>query len=343
MDQLKRRKCDPEGAAKYREVNKKIKQDMRRAEDNWIAEQCCEIEDSLSKNNSKKAYQIVKDLTSVKKGITTTIQDKSGKCLTEEQQILNRWTEYCSELYSHNTKGDPVVLNCPQTTEEDDYPILREEVEAAVKSLKKGKSAGIDNIPAVLVQAGGEAMITTLTTICNKIWQTGEWPTPWTKSLIITLPKKGNLQMCQNYRTISLINHSSKVMLKILLNRLKPQAEEIITEEQAGFRVGRSPSEQIFNLRILCEKYLQHQQSLYHVFIDFKRAFDKVWHAALWATMRKYDIGSKLVRTIEHLYDNATSAVNFQHRRLVSNNSWSSTRMPTITNALQHFSGKDHD
>ena len=309
--ELKRRKCDPEGAAKYREVNKKIKQDMRRAKDNWIAEQCCEIEDSLSKNNSKKAYQIVKDLTSVKKGITTTIQDKSGKCLTEEQQILNRWTEYCSELYSHNTNGDPVVLNCTQTTEEDDYPILREEVEAAVKSLKKGKSAGIDNIPAELVQAGGEALITTLTTICNKIWQTGEWPTPWTQSLIITLPKKGNLQMCQNYRTISLISHPSKVMLKILLNRLKPQAEEIIAEEQAGFRAGRSTSEQIFNLRILCEKHLQHQQSLYHVFIDFKKAFDKVWHAALWATMRKYNIGSKLVRTIEHLYDNATSAVTF--------------------------------
>ena len=309
--ELKRRKCDPEGAAKYREVNKKIKQDMRRAKDNWIAEQCCEIEDSLSKNNSKKAYQIVKDLTSVKKGITTTIQDKSGKCLTEEQQILNRWTEYCSELYSHNTNGDPVVLNCTQTTEEDDYPILREEVEAAVKSLKKGKSAGIDNIPAELVQAGGEALITTLTTICNKIWQTGKWPTPWTQSLIITLPKKGNLQMCQNYRTISLISHPSKVMLKILLNRLKPQAEEIIAEEQAGIRAGRSTSEHIFNLRILCEKHLQHQQSLYHVFIDFKKAFDKVWHAALWATMRKYNIGSKLVRTIEHLYDNATSAVTF--------------------------------
>ena len=122
---LKRRKCDPEGAAKYREVNRKIKQDMRRTKDNWIAEQCCNIEDSLSKNNIKKAYQIVKDLTSVKKGITTTIQDKSGKCLTEEQQILNRWTEYCTELNSHNTNGDPVILNCPQTTENEDYPILR--------------------------------------------------------------------------------------------------------------------------------------------------------------------------------------------------------------------------
>ena len=156
-------------------------------------------------------------------------------------------------------------------------------MEAAVQSLKKGKSVGVGNIPAELVQAGKEDVITDLTIICEKIWHTGEWQTPWTQSLVITVPKKGNLQQCQSYRTISLISHPSKVMLKIILNRLKPQAEKIIAEEQAGFRAGRSTTEQIFILRILCEKYLQHQQDLYHVFIDFKKAFDRVWHATLWA------------------------------------------------------------
>ena len=140
----------------------------------------------------------------------------------------------------------------PPPTVEDLQPILREEVETAVASLKKGKSAGVDNIPAELVQGGGETMIVVLTEICNRIWRTGKWPTPWTQSLIITLLKKGNLQLCQNYRTI--ISHSSKVLLKGIFNRLKPQAEEIIAEEQAGFRGGRSTTEQIFNLRILCEK-----------------------------------------------------------------------------------------
>ena len=160
----------------------------------------------------------------------------------------------------------PIVLDCPQIPDEEHHPILREEVEAAVKALKMGKSAGVDNIPAELVQAGGEAMIDILTTICNKIWKTGEWPTTWTQTLVITLPKKGNLQLCQNYRTISLI--SLKVMLKIILNRHQPQADEIIAEEQAGFRAKSSTTEQIFNLRILGEKYLQHQQNLYHVFTD---------------------------------------------------------------------------
>ena len=172
------------------------------------------------------------------------------------------------------------MLDAPPPTNNESYPILREEIEAAGKSLKKCKSAGVDNIPSEMVQAGGEAMIDMFLIICNKIWQTAEWSAPWSQSLIITLTKKGNLQLCQSYRTVSLISHPSKVMLRILLNILKPQAE-IIKEEQAGFRAGRSTTEQIFNLRILCEKYVQHQQSLYHVFVDFKKAFDRVWHVAL--------------------------------------------------------------
>ena len=99
-------------------------------------------------------------------------------------------------------------------------------------------------------------------------------------------------------------------MLKIILNRLKPQAE-IITEEQAGFRARKSTTEQIFNLRILCEKPLQHQQDLYHVFIDIKKAFDRVLHAALWATTRKYNISTNLNQVIRNLYNKATSAVLF--------------------------------
>ena len=104
-------------------------------------------------------------------------------------------------------------------------------------------------------------------------------------------------QQCHNYRTISLISLPSKVKLKIILNRLK-QAE-IIAEEQVVSTAGRSTTEQIFNLRILCEKYLQHQQDLYHVFIDFNKAFDRVWHAVLWATMKKYNTSTNLIRVIK--------------------------------------------
>ena len=127
---------------------------MKKGKENWIGEQCSEIEENLRKSNSKRAYQLVKDLTTVKQGKATTVQDRSGKCLTEERRILNRWTKYCSELYNYKANGDPSVLNCTQTDTENDYPILHREVEDAGQLLKKGKSAGVDNIPAELVQAG---------------------------------------------------------------------------------------------------------------------------------------------------------------------------------------------
>ena len=85
----------------------------------------------------------------------------------------------------------------------------------------------------------------------------------------------------------------------------------LVAEERAGFRAGRSTTEHIFNLRILCEKYFQHQQDLYHAFIDFKKAFDRVWHAALWATMKKYNISTNLIQDIKNRYNKATSAVLF--------------------------------
>ena len=185
-------------------------------------------------------------------------------------------------------------------------------------------------------------MIDVLTEICNRIWRTGEWPTRWTQSLIFTLPKKDNLQLRQNYRTVSFTGHSSRVMLKVSSIRLKPQAEEIIAEGQAGFRAGRSTTEQIFSLRILCEKYLQHQQNLYHVFIDFKKAFDRVLLAALCATLRKYNISANVVRTIEQLYDKATSAVQMNDSIGEWFRSTVGIRQGCLLSPLQHLSRTDH-
>ena len=282
---------------------------MLKAKKDWISDQCNDNEQNLEANNAKKAYQVVKGLSSNKQRWLNTILDKNGKCLTESKDILNRWTEYTADLYSYRATGGIKKLNISLTTDTHHFPVLREEVEEAVKLMKKGKAAGSDNIPAELVHAGEKALIDTLHIIFHKIWETVQWPTQWTQSLMISVPKKGNLQQCNNYRTISLICHSSKVMLGIILNGLRPQAEKIIAIEQAGFRTERSTTEQIFNLRILWERYLQHQQDLYYVFVDFKRAFDRAWHAALWATMNHYNINAYTIRVIRNLYNPTSSAV----------------------------------
>ena len=109
---------------------------MKKVKENLIGEQCQNIDDCLKKNNSKKAYKLVQDLTGTNQERTTTIQDKGGTCLPENEDILKRWTEYCSELYNYRATGDPEVLNVPPATNNANHPILHEEA-AAVKSLKR--------------------------------------------------------------------------------------------------------------------------------------------------------------------------------------------------------------
>ena len=84
--ELRKKRFEPEGAAKYKEVNNNIKRRMKKAKENWIGEQCSEIEENLKKNNSKRAYELVKDLTTLKQGRATTVKNRSGKCLTQSQK-----------------------------------------------------------------------------------------------------------------------------------------------------------------------------------------------------------------------------------------------------------------
>ena len=171
---LKKRRYEAEGAKAYREANRRIQKAVKKkGKEDWVGVQCEEIETCLNKNNSKRAYQLIKYLTSEKQSRSTTIQDKSGICITEEQETFSRWTEYCSELYNHESYGDDAFLGCSQPPKEDLQSILREKVDITVAALKKGKFAGVDNKPAELVQAGGETIIDISTEICNKIWRTG--------------------------------------------------------------------------------------------------------------------------------------------------------------------------
>jgi len=75
--------------------------------------------------------------------------------------------------------------------------------------------------------------------ICVAIWETGEWPDEWTFSTFIPIPKKGDLKQCAIYRTIALVSHASKILLRIILERIRVKTETEIADEQVGFRQGR--------------------------------------------------------------------------------------------------------
>ena len=99
--------------------------------------------------------------------------------------------------------------------------ILGCEVNWALESITMNKARGGDEIPVELVQNLKNDAVKVLHSICQQIWKTQQWPQDWKSSLFIPIPKKGNAKECSNYRTIALISHASKVMLKILQARLQ--------------------------------------------------------------------------------------------------------------------------
>ena len=101
------------------------------------------------------------------------------------------------------------------------------------------KASGSDGIPAELFQILKDDAVKVLHSICQQIWKTQQWPPDWKRSVFIPIPKKGNAKECSNYRTIALISHASKVMLKIIQARLPQYVNGELPDVQAGFREGK--------------------------------------------------------------------------------------------------------
>ena len=121
--------------------------------------------------------------------------------------------------------------------------ILEFEVKWALGSITTNKVSGGDGIPTELFQVLKDDAVKLLHSISQQIWKTQQWLQDWKRSVFIPVPKKGNAKECSNYRTVVLISHTSKVMLKILQARLQ-QYVNCLPDVQAGFRKGRGTRDQ---------------------------------------------------------------------------------------------------
>ena len=166
-----------------------------------------------------KARDLLKKIRDIKGTFhakTVTIKDRNGMDLTEAEDTKKRWQEY-TELYKRDLH-DPDKHDCVITHLEPD--IQECEVNWALRSITMNKASGKDGIPVELFQILKDDAVKVLPSMCQQIWKSQQWPQDRKRSVFIPIPKKGNVKECSNYRTIALISHTSKVMLKILQARL---------------------------------------------------------------------------------------------------------------------------
>src|SRR6218665_2715647 len=134
------------------------------------------------------------------------------------------------------------------------------------------------------------------------MYNKGEWPDDFSKSIVVLIEKKANATECGDFRTISLIPHASKIVLTILTNRITTKAEEFLGKNQFGFRKGCGTREAIGVMRMLCERSLEHDNELYICFVDFEKAFDRVKWTKLWHILKTIGIDWRDRRLISNLY-----------------------------------------
>jgi hypothetical protein len=142
------------------------------------------------------------------------------------------------------------------------------------------------------------------------IWNKEELPHQWKESIVVPIHKKGDTTDCSNYRGISLLSTSYKILLNILLTRLTPYTDEIIGDHQCGFRRNRSTTDQIFYIRQILEKKWECDGTVHQLFIDFKKASDSVSREVLYGILIEFGIPRKLVGLIKMCLSETYSTVH---------------------------------
>ncbi|GFO04978.1 endonuclease-reverse transcriptase [Plakobranchus ocellatus] len=229
---------------------------------------------------------------------------------------MERWREYGEELFRPlNPSQEESTIDEPI---EGEPPPLIEEVEAAIKKLKNGKTPGLDNIPSELLKASGPTAIKAIHHLCCKIWNSKTWPAEWKKQEIVMLHKAGDPKDCGNYRTIALISHTSKIMLYIILERPKAKIENELAEEQSGFRPGRGTSDMLCSIQVMIEKVIESHKEAYIIFIDYSKAFDSVDHSLLFKTLTMMGFPPHLIVMIQSLYTNQEASIRWNNQHTES-------------------------
>ena len=291
-------------------LNAEIQRIARRDKKAFLSDQCKEIEENNRMGKTRDLFKKIRDTKGTFHAKMGSIKDRNGMDLTEAEDIKKRWQEYTEELYKKDLH-DPDNHDGVITDLEPD--ILECEVKWALESITMNKASGGDEIPVELFQILKDDAVKVLHSICQQIWKTQQWPQDWKRSVFIPIPKKDNAKECSNYRTIALISHASKVILKILQARLQQYVNRELPDVQAGFRKGRGTRDQIANIRWIMEKAREFQKNIYFCFIDYAKAFDCVDHNKLWKILKEMGIPDHLICLLRNLYAGQEATVRTGH------------------------------
>ena len=205
-------------------------------------------------------------------------------------------------LNVESTVTEEALVDLDDLSLGDTSELNREKVERVVRKLQNKKAAGDERIVAKLLKNGGEAMIDWLMELLQEVWKTRQVPQEWKNATLITIHKKKDRRVCDNYRGVSLLSVPGKVLTLILLERLQVIIESQLMEAQCGFGKGRGTIDQIWVVGQVVERAAEYRTPVLMCFVDLTKAYDSVDRSALVAVLRSYGVPHQLVDIIQGFY-----------------------------------------
>ena len=187
--------------------------------------------------------------------------------------------------------------------------ITADEIRDAIKSFSNNKATGCDDIKAEILKNMDDYMINVIKDICNDVYNNNKPPEQWGMNTIVPVYKKDDRSNVNNYRGISLMSIVAKTYNKVLLNRIYNPINEILGENQAGFRKHRSTVEQVHVIERIIEDGIINEKPYFIIFVDFQKAFDSIDRKIMWEILRNMGVPDKMIKAISCLYAETKSKV----------------------------------
>ena len=259
---------------------------------------------SLRKNKPKEYWKIL-----------NSCKDTNNKSEVSLESLYT-YFKNINTLDIDSTEQDNQDGHVTQTDDDDilNSEITKEEIRLAISNLKNGKASGYDEILNEHIKVTENILTSVYHKLFNLILITGIIPNIWLKGTIVPIYKSGDVLNPENYRPITLLSCIGKVFTAVLNKRLSDYVNhyEILCENQTGFRKGYSTTENIFVLQSLIDLLRARKRKLYCAFIDFSKAFDRVWRPGLWQKLIKNDIKGNFLRVIQNMYKNIQSCIKLK-------------------------------
>ena len=239
-----------------------------------------------TKEGKKELYRMARQKDRARKDVqhVRVIKDENGNVMVNSEAVLKRWKEYFKKLMNEENNREPRTEEAEVVNKEVNC-VSREEVKNALRSMKKGKAVGPDELPVEAWKCMGKIEIKFLTRLFNRLLMGERMPEEWRRSVLIPIYKnKEYAQCCGYYRGIKLMSHTMKVWERIIEARLRDRVE--ISKQQYGFMPGKGTTDAMFALRMLMENYREGERELHCVFVDLEKAYDRVPREELWYCMR---------------------------------------------------------